>query len=645
MNFNRFFVAAAFVTIAVGCAKEQVGGAVDVPADEVNVVVDAPKVIAQFNEPETRTIINADSDATGKLPMLWTPSDEVGVFTSGGNKNVRYQNDERTDNVPNTTFSALASASGEIEYVYYPYSETNNGKTVTALVGSIPGEQVMGQEVVGDYKRGVLLGGTEEGNYRFKFYNIFSLIRFNINASGTALEGKTLDSITLTVTRDGAAVPVVGDFTFSAVDGTYNLGVTSNVLTTTWNMPFGGLLTSYASVFPEIRKGDILNFVIKAGDYEAALSVASAADFAPGAFYNFPLKLASFKNAGFLKVKQIIRGNFTAGTLNVDGLPSIANQGGPGKSGTQNISSKIAVAGWDIVGFSEDFDYHSSLTSALSGYTFGKHRGSVGIAQVFGSVADTDGLCFAVKNSTCSFATETDDMFIPFNEAYGGLSNGANTCIKKGIRHYVVTMKDDGVQFDVIITHMNTYEEGDGKPAQLSQLAQIAEYINTITAVENPRPVIFMGDTNCRYTRHDFGTNFFGKLNSNISYVDPWIEFHRGGVCPTPGTKSLMIRSNYKGDTTNDIVCSDDQRGEVVDKIIYFNVEGAATKIKAENCYNDIENFTKSTENASYKDVTAEDSSGNILTGQEVSYTRCVGYADHFPVVAEFSYESVVDVK
>ena len=106
-----------------------------------------------------------------------------------------------------------------------------------------------------------------------------------------------------------------------------------------------------------------------------------------------------------------------------------------------------------------------------------------------------------------------------------------------------------------------------------------------------------------------------------------------------------MIRSKYKGDTTNDIVCSDDQRGEVVDKIIYFNVEGAAIKIKAESCYNDIENFTKSTESASYSSVTAEDANGNILENQKVTYTRYVGLADHFPVVAKFTYTGTQPLK
>ena len=635
MKMRTILAAAAVLCLAAGCVKEE-QGVVDVPVGGENVIfADAPKIMAELSEPETRTCIEAAADATGKLPMLWEESDAVGVFFTDGSSNAKYVNISGKN--PNASFGAAEQVSGsEIAYVYYPYDAANNGKAVTELSGNVPAEQAMDGSIHGDYKWGELRDKVD-GGYKFKFHNIVSLVRFNIDASGTVLAGEKLETVTLTVTRDGAAVPVVGDFTFSAADGKYILGAqTSNTLTTVWNKDASGIFSGYASILPEVKSGDKLTFVIKTTNYESTLTVTSKANFVAGAYYNFPLTLVAFGNK--LSVNKRVSGTFTAATLNVDGLPSIANSGGPGKSGTQNISSKIATANWDIIGFSEDFEYHSALTGSLSDYTFGKHRGSVGFSQLFGSVADTDGLGFATKKSTCSFATETNDTFIPFNDAYGGLSDGANTCIKKGIRHYVVTMAEDGVQIDVIITHMNTYEDGDGKPAQLSQLDQIAEYLNKITSVANPRPVIFMGDTNCRYTRHDFSTNFFGKLNSNISYVDPWIEFHRGGVYPKSGTKSLMIRSKYKGDTTNDIVCSDDQRGEVVDKIIYFNVEGAAIKIKAESCYNDIENFTKSTESASYSSVTAEDANGNILENQKVTYTRYIGLADHFPVVAKFTY-------
>ena len=36
--------------------------------------------------------------------------------------------------------------------------------------------------------------------------------------------------------------------------------------------------------------------------------------------------------------------------------------------------------------------------------------------------------------------------------------------------------------------------------------------------------------------------------------------------------------------------------------------------------------------------VTVEDATGNILTNQDVNYTKVNGYADHFPVVVSFEY-------
>lgn len=626
----KTILAAMAVVMAAGCAKEQ--------RHEPEQLADAPKIIAEMAEPLTRTCIDADDAANGgTLAMLWKTTDAIGVFTAS-NSNVKYVN-EAVEEVPNASFAATASVSGDITAVYYPYDAANDGKSATALTGTIPAEQAMGDAITGDYKYGTLKSVTADGGYKFKFNNIFSLVRFKVDATGTVLAGQTLESVKLTVTRGDAAVPVTGGFTFSATDGTYTLGTTSNVLTTTWSETLDGAVSSFASVFPEVRSGDVLNFEIKAGAYTATLSVTSKANFAAGMYYTFPLTLANFSG---LKIVKNISGNFTAATLNVDGLPNILgiNSDGPGSSGTSTIGSIISSLGWDFVGFSEDFEHHSNLTSAMSGYTFGKHRGSVSASAIY-KTFDTDGLEFATKNTTCSFSAEN---IVAFTSSYGDVFSGANTCIKKGIRHYVVELSG-GIAIDVIITHMNTYNTDSHKAAQHAQLTQIAEYINTISAT-NKRPVIFMGDTNCRYTRHDFQTYFWSKLNSStLTWADPWVDSHRGGTYPTYGTRSLMIRAYFKGDTENDIVCSDDQRGEVVDKIIYFNVAGASVQIEALECYNDITNFTESTESVTYEEVMTEDANGNIAENQTVSYTKNIGYADHFPVVAKFSYSGTITVE
>ena len=307
---------------------------------------------------------------------------------------------------------------------------------------------------------------------------------------------------------------------------------------------------------------------------------------------------------------EMITGSFTCATYNVDGLPNkisfvSINSDGPGATGTKNISAKIAQQNWDFVGFSEDFAYHSNLISSLGNYQWGKHRGSVSSSALFGTV-DTDGLEFAANKSTCSWSEEN---ITAFTSSAGGLTSGANTCIKKGFRHYPVTVAE-GVIVDVIITHMNTYSSSGSSHinAQHAQLKQIAQYINNLVA-KNNRPVIFMGDTNCRYTRHDFKTYFWDVLNSNLTYADPWVEFQWNGVYPTYPSNSLMV-SDATGTSSSDIICADTQKGEVVDKIIYINNPDAPVQIKAQSYLRDYNNFN--------------------------------GLADHMPIVATFSYEKQV---
>ena len=302
---------------------------------------------------------------------------------------------------------------------------------------------------------------------------------------------------------------------------------------------------------------------------------------------------------------ETITGTFTCATYNVDGLPEVVdfviykyelNADGPGSDGTKDISEKIATSGWDIVTFQENFTYNSELESVMKQYyTFGTHR-KFELLKALGT-ADTDGLGFATLNSTCSFS---DESWWAFTEKYGGLTNGADENLKKGIRHYVVTMKD-GVQFDLLVTHMNSGSASDHISARASQLKEIAAYINEISA--NNRPIIFMGDTNCRYTRDDMFGCLLNLLNKNLTYADPWVEYSWDGVYPTLGSASLMVPSKDSSSTLTE------QTGEVVDKIIYFNNPEADTQIVANYYLND---------------------------------TSFAGMADHNPVVAEFTYVRTV---
>ena len=240
------------------------------------------------------------------------------------------------------------------------------------------------------------------------------------------------------------------------------------------------------------------------------------------------------------------------------------------------------------------------------------------------------------------------EKMVHYTDEEGGLAKCVNICIKKGFRHYEVEVAE-GVVVDVYITHMNTYS-GSGNTesnafvkAVLGQLRQLRDYVLE-KAKANKRPAIIMGDTNMRYTRHDIKKNFLDVVaayDSNAGYTvsDPWVEFHRGGVYPQWNSLSLMIRAHANSDgLSSDIICADDQRGEVVDKIWYINVPGAEVQLKATAHKNDVDNFKKSTSSVTFSGATLEDANGNVTENQSITYDKVVGYSDHFPVVTTFQW-------
>ncbi|MBQ2958352.1 MAG: endonuclease/exonuclease/phosphatase family protein [Alistipes sp.] len=303
------------------------------------------------------------------------------------------------------------------------------------------------------------------------------------------------------------------------------------------------------------------------------------------------------------------KGTFTAASYNVDGLPEkvlsliTINGDGPGSDGTKTISSRLAGDAWDIIAFQEDFTYDSQLRSSMSNYTFGTYRG--GVESI--SSNDTDGLGFATLNSTTSFSGET---IVKFNDAYGGIADGANTCIEKGFRYYLVTLAG-GAQIDVYITHMNSGSKEGHINARASQFQQLAQYI---ASNDNGNPVLVLGDFNARYTRDNIQTNFHNNLGAFADYLsDAWVELvdkydingellYAAGEYPDYPSDSLVVTEKYEG-AEGDIECTT-QGGEVVDKILYIN-----------NPNSDVAIFANSFE-------------------RDMDYTE----ADHTPVVSEFTY-------
>ena len=436
------------------------------------------------------------------------------------------------------------------------------------------------------------------------------------------------DTKLLYIDSNTAIANVYNGATLTLGDATY-FGGSDEVSETLFNLYGGNIVVNDGSYTLSERINAANMFVVDPRYAEESSLVVNG-----GVFYGYNPESVAFgeevKNCvpegkgallswdgGHYTIKN--KGTFTAASYNVDGLPNIEvnllitkiqlNPDGPLEDGTNSISQKLAADAWDIIAFQEDFNFHDNLISSMKDiYTFGKHRGTVGLAQIT-STADTDGLGFATLNSTSSFANQT---FVEFTDKYGGLTSGANDCIKKGFRYYTVTLKG-GAEIDVYVTHMNSGSDSGHISARQSQFKQLAEYI---VAHDNGRPVLILGDFNARYTRDDFGTYFWANLGDKVNYFsDAWVELvdkydingnllYAAGEYPEYGTYSLVVTEKYSSDNTvNDIHCTT-QGGEVVDKILYIN-----------NPNSDVAIFANSFE-------------------RDMDYTE----ADHTPVVSEFTY-------
>lgn len=273
---------------------------------------------------------------------------------------------------------------------------------------------------------------------------------------------------------------------------------------------------------------------------------------------------------------------FNAVALNVDGLPASVsaglisvdvNKGGPLSEGTQTLSSLIAQKDWGFVGLSEDFNFHTELMSSISHlYNSGTHRG-----KVTGASNNTDGLGLLCAK-WYSFSNES---WTNWNVSDGNLlgnlqeDNGADELIDKGYRYYKVTIAS-GFDIDVYVLHMDAASRQADINARESQLKQLASAVKTNTS-KNKRPVIILGDTNCRYTREKLKELLIDEINKDARFTikDAWIEQVWNGVYPTYGGESMMTHT-YGA-----------QRGEVVDKVFYINTTESNLTLKANSYLND----------------------------------------------------------
>lgn len=595
-------------------------------------------LVASISAPtESRTAVDDSNLAAGAVSLVWTDGDVIGAFDANGCNHTQYVKSSSGADAEGAFTAANAVSGFAPKYAYYPY-DANAGSSASALVGTVDANQKVGTgNIPCDYKVGEFVSETN-GVSKFQFDHIFSLVRVDLNAAGTILADEKLEYVKFTAQTD-----VAGQFTFSAVDGSVGTTITDGSKTITLTWPEGTTLAAelkeYFSVMPTIQAGDQLTFEVKSENYLFKFTASSKVSFVKGVLYNFPLNLLAVADKYAVTVTDnagnpvdlipteptpdpepeptTITGTFTCATYNVDGLKDISyivgsiNSDGPGSDGTKLMGGKInSEYKWDFFGVSENFHYNTELTNALSSYSHGTWRGDV--TSVSGN-KNTDGLGFFWKTNEL---TVTGESWTAFTKSAGGLTSGANTLISKGYRYYLVTLAN-GVEIDVYITHMNTYGNDERKEAQHAQLTQIAD---AILANNNGRPIIFMGDTNLRYTRHEILSRLINRINNTEGWSinDPWIDYMWDGDYEGVSNHGKSIMAFGPNSTTN--ADTDDfgptgngygyQKGEIVDKVFYINRTTNKVQLKA----------------------------NGYLVDESYGTIDGTAFGDHYPVVIEFTY-------
>lgn len=269
---------------------------------------------------------------------------------------------------------------------------------------------------------------------------------------------------------------------------------------------------------------------------------------------------------------NVTEGRFTCAALNVDGLPPnikvlgiidvTLNPDSKEGAGAAAIGTKAVEKGWDFFCVSEDFNYNTELMAPLSaaGYIAGTYRGmivadgnAIGNFLANKPITETDGLNLIWKSGVKT----QNETFIKWNTTHGYTDNGADGLINKGFRYYAVRIAD-GIVVDVYILHMDAeITKGDIEAREV----QMKQMVDMIKASNNKRPIIVMGDTNCRYTRDHVKTLFIDAINSDPRFTikDCWIETFKNGNYPVYGSDALMV-----GDLGY-------EQGEIVDKMFFIN--------------------------------------------------------------------------
>ena len=255
----------------------------------------------------TKTVVDQNPTHVypeGRIGILWNSDDKIGVYSANTN------NASFSSNMLAGTTAEAALFSGNLNgtalYAYFPYSDENSNSDYTKVKGEIPEVQVydtLSHRIPADYKIGIqrkeengtLIAGS------FQFTSILSLFRIDIDATGTALAGENLQSITFTFPEGAIAR---GQFTMDLSNQTTSIDSSdgANILTMSWgNSPVlktGRIYTGFITCAPMSCKDQNVTITIETTGHTATITTKLSTDFTFNTMYTFPLTLSKWAAQG-----------------------------------------------------------------------------------------------------------------------------------------------------------------------------------------------------------------------------------------------------------------------------------------------------------------------------------------------------------
>lgn len=227
--------------------------------------------------------------------VLWSPHDIIGVYSASGTENASFTS---SNTVSTGEAEFTGNLSDEPAYAYYPYNSNNTGKSL--LTGELPLTQEYSSadgKLTYDYK----IGKPQTGNNnKFSFTHLFALLRFTVDASGTALEGDKLEQITLSFPEDTKIQSGTFNVPVSGGDITWSQESSGNELIMKWSdTPDLSDGTTYYGYFACPAIGGLTNkdvtVSLQTTQYCVSFSATLEIDaFVPNAIYTFPLTLSKW---------------------------------------------------------------------------------------------------------------------------------------------------------------------------------------------------------------------------------------------------------------------------------------------------------------------------------------------------------------